>query len=37
MVLFDDLEEWDGRWGEVGERSKKEEIYVHIQLIYFIV
>ena len=23
--------------GEVGERSKKEELYVHIQLIYFIV
>ena len=30
-VLCDDLESWDG--GGVGGRSKREGIYVHIQLI----
>ena len=32
---WDDLDDWDEGW--VGERSKREGIYVYIQLIHFIV
>ena len=34
-VLCDDLAGWDGEW-RVGGRSKREGIYVYIQLIPFI-
>ena len=33
-VLCDDLDGWD-RGGRLGRRSKREEIYVYIQLILF--
>ena len=32
---WDDLDDWDEGW--VGERSKREGIYVYIQLIHFTV
>ena len=36
-MLCDDLEGWDGMGGVVGERLKREGIYVYIWLIHFLV
>ena len=35
LVLCDDLEGWDGRWG--GRRLRKERIWVYLWLIHVIV
>ena len=34
-VLCEDLEGWD--WGRVGGRSKREGLYVYIQLIHLVI